>query len=108
MHTAAFQVGLISQASVSTAMLSLTPSWRITKELGPAPSEPSLSRYAAVLYDVLPPLSLAHLALFAIGGKYTGLALTNFTRSKALLVLTPKLLNIRFEIAPVLRVALSS
>jgi hypothetical protein len=35
LHTAAFQVGLISQASVSTATLSLTPSWMITKELGP-------------------------------------------------------------------------
>ena len=35
------------------------------------------------------------------------MALMNFTRSMALLVLTPKLLNIRFEIAPVLRVALS-
>jgi hypothetical protein len=48
-HTAAFQVGLISQASVSTAMLSFTPSLMITKELGPRPSEPSLSLYAAVL-----------------------------------------------------------
>ena len=67
-----------------------------------------MSLYAAVLYDVLPPLSLAHLALPAIGGKYTGLALMNFTRSKALLLLTPKLLNNRFEIAPDLRVALSS
>ena len=86
----------------------MTPSWMMTKELGPRPSEPSLSRYAAVLNDELPPLSLAHLALPAIGGKYTGLALTNFKRSKALLVLTPKLLNIRLEIAPVLRVALSS
>ena len=57
---------------------------------------------------MLPPLSLAHLLLFAIGGKYTGLALTNFKRSRALLVLTPKLLNSRLEIAPVLRVALSS
>ena len=53
-------------------------------------------------------MSLAHFLLFSIGGKYTGLALTNVKRSKALLVLTPKLLNIRFEIAPVLRVALSS
>ena len=35
------------------------------------------------------------------------MALTNFKRSKALLVLTPKLLNSRFEIAPDLRVALS-
>ena len=35
------------------------------------------------------------------------MALTNFTRSKALLELTPKLLNSRFEIAPDLRVALS-
>ena len=87
-------------------MLSLTPSWMMTKELGPRPSEPSLSRNAAVLKDVLPPLSLAHLR--SIGGKYTGLALTNFKRSKALLVLTPKLLNIKFEIAPVFRVALSS
>ena len=34
-------------------------------------------------------LSLPHLR--SIGGKYTGLALTNFTRSMALLVLTPKL-----------------
>ena len=66
-----------------------------------------MSLYAAVLYDELPPLSLAHFALFAMGGKYTGLALTNFTRSKELLLLTPKLLNIRFEIAPDLRVALS-
>jgi hypothetical protein len=49
LQTAAFQVGLISQASASTATLSLTPSWMITKELGPKPSEPSLSRYAAVL-----------------------------------------------------------
>jgi hypothetical protein len=48
------------------------------------------------------------LALPVIGGKYTGLALTNFTRSKALLLLTPKLLNSRLEIAPDLRVALSS
>ena len=71
-------------------------------------SDPSLSRIAAVFQATLLPLSLAHLALPAIGGKYTGLALTNFTRSKALLVLTPKLLNIRLEIAPVLRVALSS
>ena len=105
MHTAAFQVGLISQASVSTATLSLTPSWMITKELGPPPSEPSLSRITAVFQATLLPLSLAHLR--SIGGKYTGLALTNFKRSKALLVLTPKLLNIRLEIAPVLRVALS-
>ena len=66
-----------------------------------------MSLYAAVLYDVLPPLSLAHLALPAIGGKYTGLAFTNFTFSKALLLLTPKLLNSRLEIAPDLRVALS-
>ena len=99
---------MISQAVVSVAMLSLAPSLMITKELGPPPNEPSLSLYAAVLYDVLPPLSLAHLALFAIGGKYTGLAFSNFTRSMALLVLTPKLLNSRLEIAPVLRVALSS
>ena len=55
-------------------------------------SDPSLSRIAAVFQATLLPLSLAHLALFAIGGKYTGLALTNFKRSKALLVLTPKLL----------------
>jgi hypothetical protein len=48
------------------------------------------------------------LALPVIGGKYTGLALTNFTFSKALLLLTPKLLNSRLEIAPDLRVALSS
>ena len=47
------------------------------------------------------------MALPVIGGKYTGLALTNFKCSKALLVLTPKLLNSRFEIAPDLRVALS-
>src|SRR5262245_42779483 len=49
LHPAAFQLGLISQASVSTAILSLTPSWMSTYELGPPPSEPSLSRYAAVL-----------------------------------------------------------
>jgi hypothetical protein len=66
-----------------------------------------LSWYAAVLKDALLPLSLAHLALPVIGGKYTGLELTNFTRSKALLELTPKLLNSRLEIAPDLRVALS-
>ena len=36
------------------------------------------------------------------------MALTNFTFSKALLVLTPKLLNSRLEIAPDFRVALSS
>ena len=36
------------------------------------------------------------------------MALTNFRPSKALLVLTPKLVYSRLEIAPDLRVALSS
>ena len=36
------------------------------------------------------------------------MAFSNFKCSKELLVLTPKLLNNRLEIAPVLRVALSS
>ena len=51
---------------------------------------------------------MAHLALPVIGGKYTGLAFSNFNFSKELFVLTPKLLNNRLESAPVLRVALSS
>ena len=71
-------------------------------------SDPSLSRIAAVFQATLLPLSLAHLALFAIGGKYTGLASTNFTRSTVLLVVTAKLVNMRYESAPVLRVPLSS
>ena len=58
-------------------------------------SDPSLSRIAAVFQATLLPLSLAHLALFAIGGKYTGLALTNFARSMAFSVLTPALVYIR-------------
>src|SRR5580704_5687989 len=49
LHTAAFQSGLISQACASAAMLSLTPSLMRTYALGPSPSEPSLSRIAAVL-----------------------------------------------------------
>src|SRR4026208_2481011 len=44
LHTAAFQVGLISQASVSTAMLSLTPSWMGQEELGPQAGERGLWR----------------------------------------------------------------
>jgi hypothetical protein len=46
--------------------------------------------------------------LRSIGGKYAGLAFSNFTCSMALLELTPKLVNSRYESAPVLRVALSS
>jgi hypothetical protein len=38
---------------------------------------------------------LAHLALPTIGGKYTGLAFSNFTFSMALLELTPKLVYSR-------------
>jgi hypothetical protein len=38
---------------------------------------------------------LAHLALPCIGGKYTGLAFSNFTCSMALLELTPKLVYSR-------------
>src|SRR5579862_9643264 len=49
LHTAAFQVGLISQASASTAMLSLGPSLIRTYDSGPPPNEPSWSRIAAVL-----------------------------------------------------------
>jgi hypothetical protein len=45
--------------------------------------------------------------LYSIAGKYAGLALTNFARCTVLLELIPKLVNIRYEIAPVLRVALS-
>ena len=39
--------------------------------------------------------NFAHGALFAIGAKYTGLALINFTRSTVLLVVTAKLVNMR-------------
>ena len=67
-----------------------------------------MSRITAVFQATLLPLSLAHLLLFTIGGKYTGLASSNFTFSMALLELTAKLVNIRYESAPVLRVALSS
>jgi hypothetical protein len=61
--------------------------------LGPAPSEPSLSRITAVLKAELLPLSLPHLR--SIGGKYAGLAFSNFTFSMVLLELTPKLVYSR-------------
>ena len=67
-----------------------------------------MSRITAVFQATLLPLSLAHLALPAIVGKYTGLALTNFTRSTVLLEVTAKLVNMRYESAPDFRVALSS
>ena len=95
LHTVAFQSGLRSQSCASTEMLSITPSSMTTYELGPPPSEPSLSRITAVFQATLLPLSLAHLLLFAIGGNHTGLALTNFTRSTELLVVTAKLVYIR-------------
>ena len=76
--------------------------------LAPPPSEPSLSRITAVFHATLLPLSLAHLALPCIGGKYTGLAFTNFTFSTVLFEVTAKLVNRRYESAPALRVALSS
>jgi hypothetical protein len=65
-----------------------------------------LSRITAVLQAELFPLSLPHFR--SIGGKYTGLAFSNFTFSTLLFELTPKLVYIRYESAPVLRVALSS
>ncbi len=43
-----------------------------------------------------------------MGGKYTGLALMNVERATVLVVLMAKLLNSSWEIAPVLRVALSA
>ena len=51
-------------------------------------------------------MSLPHFR--SIGGKYAGLALSNFAFSMEFSGLVPKLVNSRYEIAPVLRVALSS
>ena len=65
-----------------------------------------MSRMTAVLQAWLLPLSLPHLR--SIGGKYAGLAFSNFTFSMVLFELTPKLVYIRYDSAPVLRVALSS
>ena len=67
--------------------------------------DPSLSLNAAVLQPV-PPWSLPHFR--SIGGKYAGLALMNFALSMEFSGLVPKLVNSRYEIAPDLRVALSS
>src|SRR5262245_20042828 len=86
-------------------MLSSTPWLRGMYELGPPPTEPSLSWIAAAFQATPFRLSLPHLR--SIGGKYTGLALTNFARSMEFSVLTPALVYIKYESAPVLRVALS-
>ena len=61
--------------------------------MGTPPTEPSLSWIAEAFQATPFKLSLPHFR--SIGGKYTGLALTNVTRSTVLLVVTAKLVNMR-------------
>jgi hypothetical protein len=101
-HTAACQVGLISQACSSEAM----PLSRTMYESGTPPTEPSLSWIAAPRQAFCRPKSDAQRR--TTGGKSTGLELTNRAPSMAFSLLIPKLVYIRYEIAAASRVALGA